>query len=280
MLLFSARYRYELEGALRSSDRAFFYSAFFTVDGGHWLSRHRKYSTNDRLLIRGLPADFLAGACSFDAIKSVMEQGLQVRMSSALHAKIYAFDEFVFAGSANLTAKGLALSEDANIEIGVKANLSHEDIASLERLWSQGVSIDEETLAGMRAYINSFTATSTTHYSLSTLNWPDDVIEEVRDLYCSDFPASFPSQDLRWVDEVSLKQTLAYKWLASQVADSEVSFGFLSEQLHAAVCDDPVPYRSEIKKILTNLLLAVQQFDNETFEVVRPQYRQIVRKRF
>jgi len=279
MLLFSARYRKELEAALRSSSRAFFYSAFFTSDGSHWLARHRAFKESDRLLIRALPADFLAGACSFEALQYALDQGLAVRMSSALHAKVYVFDEFVFAGSANLTAKGLALAEDANVEIGVKANLRDEDIIALERLWHQGVVVDRPTLARMQAHVNSTLRNELESKATCDTIWPSDVIEEVRDLYCSDFPSSFPSSDLRWADRTSFKQTMAYKWLVSQVGIDEVSFGFLSQQLHSAVCDDPAPYRKEIKELLANLLSAVQVHDKEILEVLRPNHRQIVRRK-
>jgi len=279
MLLFSARYRQELEAALRSSNRGFFYSAFFTSDGGRWLARHRAFKESDRLLVRALPADFIAGACSFEALRCVLDQGLAVRMSSALHAKVYVFDEFVFAGSANLTAKGLALSEDANVEIGVMANLTDEDVNALERLWNQGAVVDQVALARMQTYVDSIDQNGQGNKPTGGTIWPGDVIEEVRDLYCSDFPSSFPSNDLRWADRTSFKQTMAYKWLLSQVSVDEVSFGFLSEQLHSAVCDDPTPYRREIKELLANLLSAVQVHDKEILEVLKPSHRQSVRRR-
>ena len=153
MLLPGARYRQQLEDEVRSSQRGYFYSAFFTIDGAKWLSSNRKLVNDDRLVVRALPADFIAGACSFDAIRYVRQNGLSVRMSSALHAKVYAFDKTVFAGSANLTAKGLALAEDSNLELGVKADVSTNDIHLLDHLWTQAVVLDSETLARMEKYI-------------------------------------------------------------------------------------------------------------------------------
>ena len=114
MLIGGEAYRKQLEENLISSKRFVCYSAFFTQTAAQWLSKARNFVIEDRLLIRALPTDFSAGSCSFEAIRLVQKHGLIVKMSSALHAKIYAFDECVYAGSANLTAKGLALSEKHN----------------------------------------------------------------------------------------------------------------------------------------------------------------------
>lgn len=279
MLLPSLRYRQQLEDELGTSRRGFFYSAFFTSEGAKWLSGNRNLTKDDRLLVRALPADFIAGACSFDAISYVLERGLPVRMSSALHAKVYAFDSSVFTGSANLTAKGLALAEDSNLEIGVKANVSSDDLELLDHLWAQAIVLDSETLVRMEDHIREIVDDDFRSAQVQ-ISWPDDIVVEERDMYCSDFPQTFPSDDLRWSSFVTLRQTIAYKWLLAQVETyGEPSFGLLSSQLHNDVYDDPAPYRREIKELLSNLLEVVMEHDHEFLEVNRPRHRQIVRKR-
>lgn len=279
MLLPSARYRQQIEDELGSSQRGYFYSAFFTVEGAKWLNGNRNLKIDDRLLVRALPADFIAGACSFDAIRFVVDSGLPVRMSSALHAKVYAFDRMVFAGSANLTAKGLALAEDSNLEIGIKADVSSDDIDLLDHLWTQAVVLDDETLARMEKHIQELIGDNAAS-GQGKISWPEEVVIEDRDMYCSDFPQIFPSDDLRWSGFAPLKETIAYQWLLNQVeTHGEPSFGLLSSLLHNDVYDDPAPYRREIKELLANLLEVVKEHDRDCLEVIRPRHRQVVRKR-
>ena len=279
VLIGGEAYRKQLEANLISSKRFICYSAFFTQTAAQWVSKARNFVAEDRLLIRALPTDFSAGSCSFEAIRLVQKHGLIVKMSSALHAKIYAFDDCVYAGSANLTAKGLALSEKHNQELGVRSKLSAEDLDLLDNLWDQGVLLDEKTLVKMENYLNNLTSLTSVVNNLP-MSWPSDVIEEKRNLYCSDFPQEYPSNDIRWVSKKSLEQTMAYEWLRSTIKNNgEVSFGFLSSNLHDIIYDDPKPYRRDIKTLLSSLLSIITNLDDTTLEVIRPRHRQLVRFR-
>lgn len=135
MLLNGEYFRKQLEQSIKESERFICYSAFFTQPAADWLSKFRVTLDTDRLLIRALPVDFAMGSCSFKAIKKILACEMPVRMSSALHAKIYAFDDCVYSGSANLTAKGLALCEDHNQELGVRSEIDEKDLSLLDHLW-------------------------------------------------------------------------------------------------------------------------------------------------
>jgi phosphatidylserine/phosphatidylglycerophosphate/cardiolipin synthase-like enzyme len=279
MLIDGEQYRKQLEKGLIESTRFICYSAFFTKPAADWLIKHRIPLASDRLLVRALPIDFVSGACSFDAIKKIISFGISIKMSSALHAKIFAFDKCIYAGSANLTAKGLALCVAHNQELGVRSVIEDEDLSLLDHLWSEAITIDSETLNKMEDFVDSF---SKSHSDALTapLIWPPEIASENRDMYCSDFPQSYTSDDFRWSTEKNLKQSKAYKWLENIVKEhGEVRFGFLSKQLHNAVYDDPIPYRKEIKNLLANLLSCVSALDKSTLEIIRPNHSQIVRMR-
>ena len=279
MLIGGENFREQLEINLAKSDVFICYSAFFTEAAAKWLASNRTVSPRDRLLIRALPADFQAGACSVQAIRLSIKSGLQVKMSSALHAKIYAFDDCVFTGSANLTGKGLALTENHNTEIGIRSELVPEDHILMDNLWEQGVVINEITLNRMEAFLESIDA-SNTRYTDLPYSWPTHVLVENRDLYCSDFPQDYPSNDVRWSSEETLKQTAAYLWIERVIIEhGEVRFGFLSAKLHTDVFDDPAPYRRQIKTLLSNLLQIIRDLDTKKLEVVRPNHTQLVRLR-
>jgi hypothetical protein len=279
MLIGGEAYRDLLEENLLSSRQFICYSAFFTEIAANWLLQKRKLSVSDRVLIRALPADFAAGACSFAAIRLVLKSGLHVKMSSALHAKIYAFDDCVFAGSANLTARGLALTENHNEELGIRSKLEEKDTVLLDHLWSQGTSLDEGTIGRMEEFLSASQETNDSINNLS-LSWPSHIANENRDLYCSDFPQDYPSDDNRWSSESSLKGSPAYKWLRNVIKiEGAVRFGFLSSELHNVIYDDPAPYRREIKNLLSNLLEVIKDLDASELEVFRPNHSQVVRLR-
>lgn len=279
MLLDSSNFRVQLEQNMKHSIIAMFYSAFFTYPAAKWMTEYRKFSNDDRLLIRARPTDFISGSCSFSAIKMLQELGLNVKMSSALHAKIYAFDDIVFAGSGNLTSNGMALSENHNQELGVKADLTNEDRTLLDNLWMQAVNITPEILLKMEAHCEDQNLKDVNPDRLS-ITWPEDIVIEKRDIYCSDFPQEYPSNDIRWSSELNFKQTAAYVWLKKAIEDyGDASFGRLSSLLHDTVFDDPTPYRRDIKTLLSNLLSVVIEYDLSCLEVVRPRYSQIVKFR-
>jgi len=279
MLLDSSEFRLHLESQLSKSSRCFFYSAFFTEPAAEWFITHRAFEKDDRLLIRARPADFLSGACAINAIDKVLRAGLTVKMSTALHAKIYAFDDHIYSGSANLTAKGLALINNHNDELGTSSIFHQRDLTLLNNLWGQAVQINDVILEKMKKFLYDKLTTNEV-ISSAQLIWPNDIENEKRDIYCSDFPQDYPSDDLRWKSERSLRQTLSYRWLTEALVDKrEISFGNLTKKLHDEIYDDPTPYRREIKSLLSNLLSAVIDLDKTSLEVIQPNYRQVLRMR-
>lgn len=58
--------------------------------------------------------------------------GTSLLLRNDLHAKYYRVDELCLVGSANLTDRGLGLGEAPNLEILIRANARHEDLAEFE----------------------------------------------------------------------------------------------------------------------------------------------------
>tara|TARA_B100000767_G_C19763885_1_gene536506 strand:- start:1344 stop:2180 length:837 start_codon:yes stop_codon:yes gene_type:complete len=278
MLLGTNQLRVELEESLEKSERFLCYSAFFTKPAAEWLLKHREFTINDCLLVRALPEDFISGSCSFDALKLMLRQNINVRMSTALHAKIYAFDDCVYAGSANLTARGLALVDQHNQEIGLKGSISSNDLELLENLWSQAETITDTKLKMMEEFCHQHKIKKS--LPDMSLIWPKEILNEVRDIYCSDFPQDYPTAEIRFQTETSLQGSLAYNWLKNAIIDNgSMSFGALSALLHDDIYDDPSPYRRDIKTLLANLLSIVITLDTHTLEIIRPRHSQVVKLR-
>lgn len=276
MLIDGKQLKLKIENQLKTSDRCILCSAFFSEVASKWLIENRTSECDTHLLVRGLPTDFLDGANSFKALEEVIKRGIKVKFSSALHAKVYVFDDELFASSSNLTGKGIALLENHNIEFGLKSRIEADDLELINNLWRQGVAVDLELLKKMEDHINNFTDEPQSNTSLDPV-WPKEWFEEQRDLYVSDFPIDLEDGDIRWSSLNSFINSKAFSWIHSSVKEKDwKSFGELSHELHNAVYDDPAPYRREIKAILANLLTLIEKFDT-SLAVERPRHRQIVK---
>jgi hypothetical protein len=276
MLIDGKQLQQKVEHQLKTSQRCILCSAFFSEIASNWLIRHRASASGTELLVRGLPTDFLDGANSFKALAEVINNGFQVKFSSALHAKVYVFDDVLFASSSNLTGKGIALLEHHNIEFGLKSRVETDDLELIENLWKQGVTVDLELLKKMDDHITNSTGDIQSN-TCPSLVWPSEWFEEQRDLYVADFPLDLEDSDIRWTNLDSFINTKAFDWIFTAVQEKEwKSFGELSHELHNAVYDDPAPYRKEIKAILANLFTLIAKFDTPLV-VERPRHRQIIK---
>jgi hypothetical protein len=225
-----------------------------------------------------LPFDFVTGVSSFQALRKLLRHGAQIRFSTALHAKIYIVDESIFVGSANLTGNGLALVDDPNDELTIVSNLESGHLQQISHLWGEGYLVDSDLLDRLEKYLAGCELEGPDRSGVPNV-WPDDLIEENRALYCSDFPQS-AAESGGWVFSSSLQSSKAYGWLYSVVTEhGHCSFGFLSSVLHSALHDDPAPYRRNVKDLLANLLSYVITTPGLPLEVIRPNHSQVVQLR-
>lgn len=274
MLINALQLRDKLALQLGRSDRCWVYSAFLTESGAEFLINNSATRNDARVLVRCSVADVLTGACSLSALAELMKFGFQIKLSSALHVKLYMFQDVFYVGSSNLTGKGLALLSHSNDELSTEGHVDSTVVSIAENLWAQGVELSSEKLKQM----NEFIATDDLLNSAQDLDWPSEIFVENRDLYCSDFPLTLPTEDPRFSSVAQFKASMSYKWLVRtlQASDCEASFGFLSSKLHDDVFDEPGPYRSEIKELLSNLLVVISCLDVPELSVIRPRHRQVV----
>ncbi len=274
MLLPTAELKSRLQQQFSDSRRCWIYSAFISQPGIDFVLGHRHEFSSDRLLVRCDLRDVMTGACSLAALKSALDAGFEVRLSSALHVKLYFFDEKLFVGSANLTGKGLALIGYCNDELSTEGEPTARDAEIAENLWSQGTEINHARLVAMQKFIEQLDTVSNN----TPASWPDAIFVEERDLYCSDFPQNTTADSFRWNDIEKFKVSPAYLWLISSVEENggSASFGWLSKKLHTDVYDDPAPYRRNIKELLENLLDLVVVFQPDGMCVERPNVSSVV----
>ena len=84
------------------------------------------------IVTRWRPAEVAAGLSDLEVFDIANERSrTEVRLSHALHAKLYVADDGCLVGSANLTAAALGWRQDTNLEILIPAKRTDADVAFL-----------------------------------------------------------------------------------------------------------------------------------------------------
>jgi hypothetical protein len=274
-------------------------SAFVTKPAVAWLEA---LMANSSVCIVGRfsPKDFIAGASNIEAVRQCILLGYTVKCLPNLHAKIYQIDEdLIYTGSANMTGKGLALVNEGNLEACTKVNPSDNSKGFIHRIINASVGITIEILDQMQNVINDFS-------DLNSLDipdvWPESIMPKINDLFVSDFPLSKPgnNHDMYTVNpsldfaiieanesnfnyaQTLFKNSKAYCWLkrilSEHKGDRDPGFGQISSLLHDELCDDPAPYRRDIKDIQANLYEYVKYYASDEMEIYVPGRRSEVIK--
>lgn len=283
----------ELEKYIPSCSELNIISAFVTMPAYNWLNtllRESKPIIN--LVGRFTPQDFLAGASEFKAVRECMKNGFQVSALSNLHAKIYQIDNnIIYTGSANFTAKGMALVESCNLESCCRVEPSEASKLFISKILDGAIKLTDSMLNDMEEYLMEFE-----HLDSNQVPhlWPEDIVPKTKELFVTDFPLVEPGQYEKSYDvntslefsiiernytqpevarEIFLKSK-AYQWLLNQVKNNEseraLGFGQVSSLLHNALCDDPAPYRKDIKNLQANLYKYIDLYAQSELEIYVP----------
>lgn len=188
-----------------------------------------------------------------------------------------------------MTGRGLGFASESNVEAGVIVDLSSEETEVLESIMEQSVLITPDLFDRIRAFVEKNRAPSSGGKS-----FPTDVTtilnEHVPGLWVRDLPLNFipPSRggELHSSWDVELEQNFenakCLRWLSTllQAPDSAVFFGELTSSLHDALLEDPAPYRTEVKKLVANLINWCVTLLPDQFGVETPNHSQrLFRKR-
>jgi hypothetical protein len=238
------------------------------------------------------PKDFIEGASSIDAVRQCILSGYKVKCLPNLHAKIYQVDEdLIFTGSANMTGKGLALVNEGNLEACTKVTPSDSSKDFIKRIINVSVSLTIEMIDQMQEIIDDFSESNL----LDIPNvWPEHIMPKIKDLFVSDFPLSKQGNNYEMYDvnpslefaiieanksnftyaQSLLKNSKAYCWLKKILTeykgDRDLGFGQISSLLHDELCDDPAPYRRDIKDIQANFYEYLALYASDEIEIYVP----------
>lgn len=235
-----------------------------------------------RVLVRWELNDLVCGASDLDAYLYCKNVGWDFYINNNSHVKIYSFPPSgILLGSANATNSGLGISNDPNIEAGTVVADLPENIAFIENLFKQSVLMTDELFFKIKNCLDTIEPSGT------YVDWPDFIFNEIKPkvsleskFLMSDLLRSnglsivtrkneFTAEDENDLSLLAisnkdytniqlankLKRSHLFLWL-NLLIDSlggEIYFGKLTAELHNALIEDPLPYRSEIKLLVANI---------------------------
>lgn len=295
------------ESAARATDLVFISTAFIKSAPFEELCRVTSENCSKSIVVRWQFRDLIGGSSDLEAYETASREGWKFYFHQDLHAKIYRIDGEAYIGSANLTNRGLSGSPPAgNIELSVKVPVTDELASWCDYLEQRSTLIDDPLFEAIKNDVQDY-LTTTSLLPPTRRGFNETVMEMLRErnpgprLFLYDLPQSaspsalynnsanledplvlhdiqvfgLPSNPSVDNVRVAFRLSPGFTWLASKVRNS-IGFGELSSELHDNLCDEPKPYRSEVKNRLANLMhWAADLFPGE-FAISRPRYREVI----
>lgn len=299
LLLESGSFRDELASALSVAEQeVIVLSAFIKVGALKWLIETS--NTNKlKIVARWQPSDLASGVSDLSCFHLCQEANIPFGISNQLHGKVYVVDTQIFIGSANLTSKGLSLSQTQNDEFGTGFEYGKAERTKVEDYLSSVNWLDIGTVELMA----DFLADIDSEVNFNSIKWPQKISDQLRPqrigVWFHDLPMCSPDQlAARTASENAIKHDLLYfgretdatkdellqgflsspicLWMQTQLQEfGELSFGKVTALFHSQILDDPMPYRQAIKVGIANLFDWAMLVESR-FKISRPRHSQII----
>lgn len=261
-----------------------------------------------RFLARWRLHDLIAGASDIEVYKQLVDGGWDFYISQNFHGKLYQLPGVgILVGSVNATLSGLSIYKQGNTEVSTIVGNNEKNQELIDSLFSDATKVTPELFKLLQDVYQSTINTKDTKPINFELVWPTEVkkillVNKVKKLFTSDCFMTKSgisenpdclSQDLSLLGLTSLtsassekiaqavSETKVYSWLISICSENPdgIFYGELTARLHNDLLDDPLPYRSSIKELLSNLLSWVETYKSSEIHISRPNYSQKIELR-
>jgi hypothetical protein len=170
-------------------------------------------------------------------------------------------------GSANFTGMGLGYDSAQNFEVGYRTEISTEEAITIYSKLSKSVYVTASLYERLSAFLSAWNGDRG-----FSCEYPEELLDELQDgstgLWVRDLPfqLSPPSLSSQQFSEppsesdLELEQCFSTSkcigWLRQilQKNGGEQYFGELTSELHNSLLEDPLPYRTEVKRLIENLM--------------------------
>jgi hypothetical protein len=251
-----------------------------------------------RLLARWQPGDLIQGSSDLQVYEVMRSAGWDFYISENFHGKVYRLPGFgTMVGSANATLSGLSIYHPGNDEISTIVSNTDQNKQVVNELFDEAILVTPELYKKIYDFIVSVEKTD----HLKVVSWPKSISDhfpktKIKKLFVSDCfhsrctsPPSEFDLSLLGINEIiginedviseAIENTKMYKWLISKCKQGEqVKFGELTHELHNDLLDNPLPYRSTVKSLLSNLLSWVEKYKYKEIKVFTPRHTQIIER--
>ena len=253
-----------------------------------------------RLLARWRPGDLIEGSSDLSAYEVAREKGWDFYISQNFHGKVYRLPGVgTLVGSANATLSGLSIYTAGNDEVSTIVANTDKNKLVVDGLFKNATLVTPDLFIKLSNQISIAKSNSKEAGSGQLSEWPIEISKLfkrpdqgrlfVSDCFSSPWSNSPTPSDLSLLgltsipyDEnlvsVAIGQTKIYQWLTHSCADAggRARYGDLTHRLHNNLLDDPIPYRSSIKDLLSNLLSWVEKYKQKEVKISTPYYAQVV----
>lgn len=289
-----------------ASDRVSIASGFSKSDAFERLCLSTTFSGPKVLISRWQFNDLVSGASDINIYNIAKNFGWDFYINQKLHAKVYLIDNDVFTGSSNLTKNGLAGGLPGNIEFNVHTPATDEIETWFNNLLKGSIMVDDTIYQAIEMDIRDYKLVAgdncTTRKGFSKR--VTDLLsnkQAIKSLFIHDLPLSSDPfllldesrdndgsvchdkrilglPDNPTIDQIrtSFQISPGYIWLINTIS-GQMFYGQISEKLHNDLCDEPKPYRLEVKECLSNLLTWANRLFPDTVVIDRPNYSQRIR---
>lgn len=225
----------------------------------------RTQDVKKRLLVRFLPSDLSSGATDKEIFSYCKSHGWTIFVDHTIHAKTYVFDRIkCIMGSANMTDRGLGISNNSNKEASACFELDDDSYTKILSLYKDSVVLDQVLYEYIISHMNDKDVINHKQYKMKKIS-----------IECL-FPEDFPTEQS---DVIELYNSRAYKWLVNFLDEKNTKsafYGEIASAIHNVFVKDPRPYRKDIKQHLTDLLSAIKRLNISEIKVERPNYSELV----
>lgn len=270
---------------------------------------HCENTTDLKIIVRWDKSDIVSQVSDLEIYEDLKERSIPLYRHPKIHLKLLVFNQnWAFSTSGNITQKGLGLTDDSNIEVGVQTRLEVKDWINIQTLLTEATLIDDVIYKRACEYRDSH---AEEHDSLPTLDLeydndanfsrlslpaiqsPEQLYEIYKDpnkyqnegdLYCAfvhdivlyeidmglDHDAFFDQLRMHFKSHPFIKA------ISSFIEEKRsVGFGEMNNWITTNCSDKPTPYRWELKSS-TNRLYDWLAYYFEEISWNRKNYSQII----
>lgn len=281
---------------------------FISASALRWLIDSCATTEHLKVITRWTAQDIGSGVSDLDVYPLLQDRKIPLYLNQTIHLKLLVFAaNWAFVTSGNITKKGLGLAQQSNVEVGCRADLTHQDWSAIYGLLAESFPVDEKIYEQAVAYRDENQRESgalpgldlapekTPDFSILSLPATDSPSELVA-LYSGGKTMAAESVSaymndvtlfgipngleagllLDYLEERFTSQPFTQAIVALIKEAGSARFGLVNKWLQSNCSDKPTPYRWELKPATNRLYNWLEYFYDE-ISWDRPQHSMVIR---